>query len=48
MSIYEDGAYLKRNHNWHIEDSAWKAQQVVGLLKSEQPKTVAEVGCGGV
>ena len=33
---------------WHVEDSPWKAQQVVKILKRNSlvPRTIAEVGCG--
>ena len=45
---YKDGAYLQKNQSWHVEDSAWKAQQVAAILdkNSLHPKTVCEVGCG--
>lgn len=42
------GEYLKNNPNWHIEDSPWKARQVLKMLNlhSLHPKSIAEVGCG--
>jgi predicted TPR repeat methyltransferase len=47
-SIYSDGSYLESNPGWHVEDSPWKAQQVLRMLKQHDihPQTVAEVGCG--
>ncbi len=47
-SIYSDGSYLKSNPGWHVEDSPWKAQQVLRMLQLHNinPCTVAEVGCG--
>ena len=32
-SIYSDGSYLESNPGWHAEDSPWKAQQVLRMLK---------------
>jgi predicted RNA methylase len=47
-SIYSDGSYLNSNPTWHVEDSPWKAQQVLRMLQQHdiRPRTVAEVGCG--
>lgn len=47
-SMYTDGEYVRKNPTWHVEDSPWKAQQVVKILErnSVMPKTIAEVGCG--
>jgi Methyltransferase domain len=44
----EEGKYLKNNPTWHIEDSPWKAAQVMKMLKRNpiNPKTIAEIGCG--
>ena len=40
--------YLKNNLTWHVEDSPWKANQIIKMLNrnSISPKSVAEVGCG--
>jgi cyclopropane fatty-acyl-phospholipid synthase-like methyltransferase len=48
MGIYTDNTYLSRNPSWHVEDSAWKAEQIVSMLNSNglQPSSVCEVGCG--
>lgn len=43
-----DSDYLKINPTWHIEDSPWKATQVIRMLQEQKinPKTVVEIGCG--
>lgn len=40
--------YLSANPSWHIEDSPWKATQVIKMLKKNNlhPKSVVEIGCG--
>ena len=42
------GAYYKKNPGWHIEDSAWKAKQVMQMIGQNklEPHSIAEVGCG--
>ena len=47
-TMYSDGRYLESNPGWHTEDSPWKAQQVLRMLKQHDihPHTVAEIGCG--
>ena len=47
-SMYTDGEYVRRHPTWHVEDSPWKAQQVIKILKRNSlvPRTIAEVGCG--
>lgn len=44
----ENGAYLKNNPTWHVEDSPWKAKQISKMLIRNpiNPKSVAEIGCG--
>ena len=46
--IYKDGRYLKKNANWHVEESPWKAKQIIRMLKQNnlQPRTLCEAGCG--
>ncbi len=48
QSIYQSGEYVERNPTYHVEDSAWKAGQVLKLIRKHklQPRTVCEVGCG--
>ena len=45
---YESGAYLSKNPTWDIEDSPWKAGEVLKILKKNNlmPKNLVEVGCG--
>ena len=49
-SIYteDNSAYLKNNPTWHVEDSPWKAKQIIKMLNRNpiNPKSIAEVGCG--
>lgn len=46
--IYTSGEYLKKNPTWHVEESPWKAKQVLQIMKQNgiTPKTICEVGCG--
>lgn len=51
MSInqqYLDGEYTDKNPSFHVEDSPWKARQILkGIQRTGlQPKTVCEIGCG--
>ena len=48
-NIYNDGSYLKANKSWGIEDSSWKANQIIKIIKKNDinPKNIVEVGCGG-
>lgn len=45
---YETGEYLEKNPSWGAEDSPFKANQVVAMLRDHpiDLKRVAEVGCG--
>jgi len=46
--IYKDGQYFENNQSWHVEDSPWKANQILKILTKNKikPATVCEVGCG--
>ncbi len=46
--VYTTGAYLERNPTWHVEESPWKAKQIMQMVarNSLTPKTICEVGCG--
>lgn len=46
--LYEDGEYLQRNPGWHVEESHWKAKQILRILDRNRlaPKTICDVGCG--
>jgi hypothetical protein len=48
MNIYLDGEYSRNNPLYHVEDSPWKAEQVLRMLKLSglEPGSVCEVGCG--
>jgi hypothetical protein len=48
QSIYQTGEYVEKNPTYHVEDSAWKAGQVLKLIKKHKltPQAVCEVGCG--
>lgn len=45
---YIGGEYLENNPDWHVQDSPWKAVQIIQLMQRNQlnPKTICEVGCG--
>ena len=47
-SMYQTGEYVEKNPTYHVEDSAWKAGQILKMLAKNnlQPRTVCEVGCG--
>jgi cyclopropane fatty-acyl-phospholipid synthase-like methyltransferase len=47
-TIYSDGTYFRNNPDWHVDDSAWKASHIAGILQDNgvSPKTVCEIGCG--
>lgn len=44
----ENGEYLQNNPTWHVEDSPWKAKQILKIINANHisPKSIAEVGCG--
>jgi hypothetical protein len=46
--MYLNGSYGRLNPTWHVEDSAWKAEQVLTLIERHQlrPRMVCEIGCG--
>ena len=46
-SIYVDGKYLALNPTFHIEDAAWKKEQIYKMLEKHDlhPLTVCEVRC---
>lgn len=45
---YYDETYLEQNKNWHLEDSQWKANQVLKIIKKNElvASSICEVGCG--
>lgn len=46
--MYASGAYRELNPTWHVEDSAWKAEQVRLAIERNglTPRLVCEIGCG--
>jgi SAM-dependent methyltransferase len=47
-SLYTEGGYADRHPTWHVEDSAWKADQIARMVELHglAPRKVVEVGCG--
>jgi len=45
---YSGGLYLKENPDWHIEDTAWKANHIARMVDSNKLTFASciEVGCG--
>ena len=48
FKAYESGEYLVKNPTWDIEDSEWKAAEILKILNRNKlfPKKIVEVGCG--
>jgi SAM-dependent methyltransferase len=47
-AFYVDGGYLQNHPNWLVEDSPWKAAQVLKMLNKHNLDihSVCEIGCG--
>ena len=47
--MYTSNEYLENNPTWHIEDSPWKAKQILKIIGENnlQPNSICEIGCGG-
>jgi SAM-dependent methyltransferase len=47
-AFYVEGGYLKNHPNWLVEDSPWKAGQVLKMLNQHNLgiNSVCEIGCG--
>lgn len=47
-TLYTSGDYLKKNPAWHVEESPWKARQILRMLVRNHitPATIGEIGCG--
>jgi SAM-dependent methyltransferase len=47
-AYYREGGYLAAHPTWDVEDSPWKAEQIMRLIRRNglRPRTVCEVGCG--
>lgn len=48
-NMYTSNEYFENNPTWHIEDSPWKAKQIIKIIENNnlQPNSICEVGCGG-
>lgn len=46
--LYVNGEYLKKNPNWHLDESHWKAREILSMLAKNAlaPATICEIGCG--
>jgi SAM-dependent methyltransferase len=46
--LYTKGEYLVRHPDWHVDDAAWKASNILKMMRRNklQPNSVAEFGCG--
>jgi len=46
--MYQNGEYLRKNPTWDVEDSPWKAAQILKMLLEHniRPCSIGEVGCG--
>ena len=46
--LYADGRYAALNPDWHVRDSAWKAEQLLEMVSRHglDPGRVVEIGCG--
>jgi 2-polyprenyl-3-methyl-5-hydroxy-6-metoxy-1,4-benzoquinol methylase len=47
-SIYQTGEYVEKNPTYHVEDSGWKAGQILRMIEKHrlEPHSICEVGCG--
>jgi cyclopropane fatty-acyl-phospholipid synthase-like methyltransferase len=47
-NIYVGGEYVERNPLYHVEDSPWKARQILKLVEKHglRFRSVCEIGCG--
>ncbi|HVU11644.1 MAG TPA: class I SAM-dependent methyltransferase [Phototrophicaceae bacterium] len=47
-AFYTSGAYASLHPSYHVEDSSWKAQKILQLLKKNNLplRTITEIGCG--
>jgi hypothetical protein len=46
--VYSSGAFANRNPTYHVEESPWKARQILKMLARHDLKvgSVCEIGCG--
>jgi 2-polyprenyl-3-methyl-5-hydroxy-6-metoxy-1,4-benzoquinol methylase len=45
---YTSREYLNNNPTWHVQDSPWKAKQILKLINRNNltPSSICEIGCG--
>lgn len=45
---HENSIYKEKNPTWHVEDSPWKATQILKIMERNNlnPKSIVEIGCG--
>jgi hypothetical protein len=48
VNLYTSGEYLKKNPTWHVEESPWKARQILRMMERNNivPDIICEIGCG--
>lgn len=48
FGMYQTGEYLEKNPTYHVEDSPFKASQILAMIRKHnlQPRSICEVGCG--
>lgn len=46
--MYIRGEYFEKNPTWHVEDSYWKALQIIKIIERNciKPQSICEIGCG--
>ena len=46
--MYTNGEYLEKNPTWHIQDSPWKAKDVLKIIERNRLhlNSICEIGCG--
>ena len=46
--FYETKEYLDNNPTWHVEDSSWKAGQILKIIQRNnlEYNSICEIGCG--
>ena len=48
VNMYTTGEYLAKNPTWDVEDSPWKAKQILCMMARNKvmSETICEIGCG--
>lgn len=47
-NMYLSNEYSEKNASYHVEDSPWKARQILKMVRKHnlRPVLVSEIGCG--